>query len=86
MQVVITIINRPPFTSTHIADFEKGVVLGNAGVMISVVVRSWGPDDDGHTVDGPHPLGKVRGGIFHTTVFVQQRAAQMQNVSTLLIL
>ncbi|XP_051934256.1 proprotein convertase subtilisin/kexin type 7 isoform X2 [Hippocampus zosterae] len=20
---------------------------------------SWGPDDDGHTVDGPHPLGKV---------------------------
>lgn len=21
---------------------------------------SWGPDDDGHTVDGPHPLGKVR--------------------------
>lgn len=20
---------------------------------------SWGPDDDGRTVDGPHPLGKV---------------------------
>lgn len=20
---------------------------------------SWGPDDDGHTVDGPHPLGKA---------------------------
>ena len=28
--------------------------------------RSWGPDDDGRTVDGPHPLGKVGSHRKHT--------------------
>ena len=26
-----------------------------------VSLHSWGPDDDGKTVDGPHQLGKVAG-------------------------
>lgn len=26
-----------------------------------VSLNSWGPDDDGKTVDGPHQLGKVIG-------------------------
>lgn len=25
----------------------------------TLLSSSWGPDDDGNTVDGPHPLGKV---------------------------
>lgn len=29
-------------------------------LIVAQFSSSWGPDDDGHTVDGPHPLGKVR--------------------------
>ena len=33
----------------------------HAWILIwTLLSSSWGPDDDGHTVDGPHPLGKVR--------------------------
>ncbi len=27
---------------------------------VYILSCSWGPDDDGRTIDGPHPLGKVR--------------------------
>lgn len=29
------------------------------GSPLRVFLNSWGPDDDGKTVDGPHQLGKV---------------------------
>lgn len=33
-------------------------------LMWTLFFSSWGPEDDGRTVDGPHPLGKVRAGSF----------------------
>lgn len=42
----------------------RGVAGGNwgsggLGLFPWGIVHSWGPDDDGKTVDGPHQLGKV---------------------------
>lgn len=37
------------------------LLFGLAWILIKTLLSSsWGPDDDGNTVDGPHPLGKVR--------------------------
>lgn len=34
--------------------------MSDSTVLFSFLLfLSWGPDDDGRTVDGPHPLGKV---------------------------
>ncbi|KAG9328855.1 hypothetical protein JZ751_010115, partial [Albula glossodonta] len=36
-----------------------GVAYGSRVAVNDVYSCSWGPDDDGRTVDGPHPLGKA---------------------------
>lgn len=33
--------------------------MPGSGSSLWVFLNSWGPDDDGKTVDGPHQLGKV---------------------------
>lgn len=41
--------------------WEQATQAGGSPVrlLLLVFLHSWGPDDDGKTVDGPHQLGKV---------------------------
>ncbi|XP_056467578.1 proprotein convertase subtilisin/kexin type 7 [Gadus chalcogrammus] len=42
-----------------LTDSMEAVAFNKHYQVNDVYSCSWGPDDDGHTVDGPHPLGKA---------------------------
>lgn len=42
----------------------------------TILFSSWGPEDDGRTVDGPHPLGKVSKKIAAVLIYHHQWAVQ----------
>ncbi|KAJ7990216.1 hypothetical protein DPEC_G00298010 [Dallia pectoralis] len=49
----IRVLDGPLTDSMEAVAFNKHYQIND------VYSCSWGPDDDGHTVDGPHPLGKA---------------------------
>ncbi|KAM4628159.1 proprotein convertase subtilisin/kexin type 7 isoform 1-T1 [Polymixia lowei] len=49
----IRVLDGPLTDSMEAIAFNKHYQIND------VYSCSWGPDDDGHTVDGPHPLGKA---------------------------
>ncbi|KAJ3591463.1 hypothetical protein NHX12_009408 [Muraenolepis orangiensis] len=42
-----------------LTDSMEAVAFNKHYQVNDIYSCSWGPDDDGHTVDGPHPLGKA---------------------------
>ncbi|XP_011481371.1 proprotein convertase subtilisin/kexin type 7 [Oryzias latipes] len=49
----IRVLDGPLTDSLEAIAFNKNYQVND------IYSCSWGPDDDGHTVDGPHPLGKA---------------------------
>ncbi|KAL0972768.1 hypothetical protein UPYG_G00194530 [Umbra pygmaea] len=49
----IRVLDGPLTDSMEAVAFNKHYQIND------IYSCSWGPDDDGHTVDGPHPLGKA---------------------------
>uniref|UniRef100_A0A8C6NVX8 Proprotein convertase subtilisin/kexin type 7 n=1 Tax=Nothobranchius furzeri TaxID=105023 RepID=A0A8C6NVX8_NOTFU len=42
-----------------LTDILEAIAFNKHYQVNDIYSCSWGPDDDGHTVDGPHPLGKA---------------------------